>query len=201
MQPQPLTTNKETPRLRVGPLTLPETRLHPPAASRCAGEWARQGRPDLSPRSRTRRFRGAPGPASNPFPPSHRRLGLTVPASSRFLRAHPRLERSAGPSSPAPPRAPPPRRTPRPNQTPCFCFEFRHPQGGGTRDSPRRDPSLLQRTVKKRVPSRITVRSWVWQAPQLDFALSSRSSSVSVPGRGVESGRGFCSVMVSEGQG
>lgn len=72
-----------------------------------------------------------------PLPPSHRRLGLTVPASSRFLRAHPRLERSACPSSPAPLRAPPPRLTQRTNQTPCFCFEFSTPPKGAGHVTPR----------------------------------------------------------------
>lgn len=147
--PQVLTVNKETPRSRVGRLTVPETRLPRRPRRRGPEGTGRGGGVRTCLRGR--------GPAASAVPrdqhptpsPRHRRHRLTALASSRSLRAHLQLERCAGPSSPAPLPAPPPRLTPRPNQTPCFCFEFSTPQGGGTRDSPRRDPSLPQQTLKK----------------------------------------------------
>lgn len=128
------TTNKETPRSPASPLTVPEMRLHQPAASRSGEDWARRGPPNLSPEV------GDPPPQRcsrtgiGPFPP------LPPPAASASQpELHParctptlQLGRSAGPSSPAPLRAPLPPQ-PRLKQTPCFCFEFSTPpRGRGT---------------------------------------------------------------------
>lgn len=101
-------------------------------------------------RSGTRRLSGAPGPASDPSPPATAsRLGLTARASSRSLYAHPPAGAQRRPLKPCP-SAGTAASTAEAEANPLFLFlSFRRPQGGGARDSPRRDPKLPQKTLKK----------------------------------------------------
>ena len=84
------TTNKETPRARASPLTVPERSLNRPASSRSGEDWARRGRPNLSPEVGDPPPQRCPQTGIGPFPPHcHLRLGLTAGASSRYPCAHP----------------------------------------------------------------------------------------------------------------
>jgi len=96
------TTNKETPRSPASPLTVPETRLHQPAASRPSEDWARRGRPNLSPEIRDPPPQRCPRTGIGPFPPCRRLLGLTARASSCFLCAHPPAGAQRRPLKPYP---------------------------------------------------------------------------------------------------
>lgn len=107
--------NKETLRPRVGPLTLPKTRLHRPEASQSGGNSAQRGRLDLSPRPRTRRLSGAPGPTSDPSPLSppprpHSPSFIPLPACPHSAGAQRRLLKpspSTGTAATANPEAQP----------------------------------------------------------------------------------------------
>lgn len=141
---------------------------------------------------------GGRAPAASAVPPDrHRTLPPPPPTAASASASQPelhlasraptlRLGRSAGPSSPGPPQAqPPPQR--RPKQIPCFCFEFSTPPRGRARDSPRRDPRLPQKTLKKS-PTPYYCPQRDLCPLQLDFALPSHPS-FAVSGRRVESGR------------
>lgn len=125
----------------------------PPARGVTVGwDWARRGRPDLPPRSGTRRLSGAPDRHPT-LPPCHRRLGLTAPASSHSPRAHPpagALRRSLKPCPTMGSTAADAATTAEaPTKPLVFVLSFRRPQGGGARDSSRRDPPPPQQTLKK----------------------------------------------------
>lgn len=98
------TTNKETPRSPASPLTVPEMRLHQPAASRSGEDWARRGPPNLSPEVWDPPPQRCSRTGIGPFPPpaTAGRLGLTARASSRSLYAHPPAGAQRRPLKPCP---------------------------------------------------------------------------------------------------
>lgn len=134
------TTNKETPRPRVGPLTVPE--------SRSGGELGAAG---------------ASGPVSEVEHPPPQRCPRTsirphspVTASSA---SQPRLHPAACAPTLRPGAAPAPQglslygrhgHCRGPTKPLVFVLSFRPPpRGGGARDSPRKDPPLPRQTSKK----------------------------------------------------
>lgn len=163
------TKNKETLQSWLGPLTVLEPRLHRPAASRSEGTGCGRG---VGPVSEVRDLpQRCPRTGIQPFPP---------PATGAYVASQPRLHsaaraptlllgRCAGPSSPGRLRAPPPPLR-MPKQTPCFVLSFRRPQGGGARDSPRRDPPLSQQSWKKSpAPKRLSPVSFEASSTRYGF--------------------------------
>lgn len=148
LAPPVSTTNKETPRPRVGPLTVPETRS--------GGDSARRGRPDLSPRSSTRRLSGAPGPASGPTsqsqPPRPHSPGfIPLPARPPSARGQRR------PLEPCPSMGATATAEGQPN--PLFLFWGFAPPLGAGHVTPRGGIRHCRNRFRKRVPHLINVPS------------------------------------------
>ncbi|XP_043762822.1 basic proline-rich protein-like [Cervus elaphus] len=183
------TKNKET-AIPAGPTYRAGAAPPPARGVTVGGDWARRGRPDQSPSSETCLLSGVPGPASDP---SHPPPPALWPHSPGFIPLPARPPSCWG-------AAPDPL-----GQADCglyrrcrrrccgcrskplvFVLSFRRPQGGGARDSPRRDPPQPQQTGKRVPPLSICLQSALWLR-RLAIALLNQSS-LSVPGRKTESG-------------
>lgn len=156
--------------------------------------------PDLSPRSGTRSLSGAPGPASDPSPlpppPRPHRPGVIplparppsgwgaalAPLALPHHGLHCSRRHRGGPSKPL-----------------VFVLSFQRPQGGGARDSPRRDLTLPQQTLKNSSAHKPYLQPAL-RPPQLAFALLSHSS-FSVSRRRMESGHRLHSEIDPKGGG